>query len=57
MKTIHYKTKGFRLDDKVIQTLEVLKRERGLSYNLLFKDLLLRYQKQREDELNQQAPL
>lgn len=57
MKTIHYKTKGFRLDDKVIQTLEVLKRERGLSYNLLFKDLLLRCQKQREDELNQQAPL
>lgn len=57
MKTIHYKTKGFRLDDKVIHTLEVLKREKGLSYNLLFKDLLLRYQKQREDELNQQAPL
>ena len=55
MKTIHYKTKGYRLDNKVVQTLEVLKRESGLSYNLLFKSLLAYYQKKKE--LNQKANL
>jgi hypothetical protein len=55
MKTIHYKTKGFRLDNKVVQTLEVLKRESGLSYNLLFRNLLACYQQ--EKEINQKANL
>jgi len=43
MKRIHYKIKGFRLSDKIIGRLEILKQKNGVSYNLLFKDLILNY--------------
>lgn len=39
MRDKHYKIKSFRLSDEVIDELEKLKEETGLSWNMLFKEL------------------
>ena len=45
MKDLEYKPKGYRLNDKTIENLAELKKELGLSYNLLFAKLINNYKK------------
>ena len=43
MRDKHYKLKAFRLSDEIQKELDILKRKTNLSYNLLFKELLKKY--------------
>lgn len=45
MRDKHYKLKSYRLDDKIIKQLEELRYKNDITYNLLFKELIERYDK------------
>jgi len=45
MRNLHYKLFSYRLNPKTVKQLKKIKKEKGLTYNLLFVDLLKNYKK------------
>lgn len=44
MRTKHYNLKGFRLSEEVINNLNKIREEKNLSWNLLFSDMIKKYE-------------
>ena len=47
MRDKHYKSYSFRLNEKTIYEIRKIKKYEGLSYNLLFVQLLKKFNKQK----------
>lgn len=48
MRNMHYKPISFRLSDRTVGNLKKIHRETGLSYNLLFSEMIRSYFKKLE---------
>lgn len=48
MRNMHYKPISFRLSEKTVENLKKIHRETGLSYNLLFSEMIRSYFKKLE---------
>jgi hypothetical protein len=48
MRRFHYRPKSFRISEKVLKNLKKIHKETGLSYNLLFSEMIRSYFKKLE---------